>query len=252
MVSQQFTALVATLRARGEPFVFATVVRTVAATAAKPGAKAVVTQDGTVHGWIGGGCALGAVRRAAGRCLAEGKARLISVMPDGAEEARPEIEYARNMCPSKGTIDVFLEPVLPEPVVVVCGGSPVALALADLAPRIGLAVSVQMEPGALSPGTYVVVATQGTGDAKALLAAFRSEAPYVAFVGSRAKVEAIRAQMLEQGIPPARLAALHGPAGLPIGAVTPEEIALSILADIVRVRRAGLARSDQTHSEAAE
>jgi xanthine dehydrogenase accessory factor len=250
--------------AKGEPFVFATVVRTVAAVAAKPGAKAIIAADGRMAGWVGGGCALGAVKKAAQRCLDDGEARLVSVMPFDQLKAqglrpgdkRDGIEFDKNMCPSRGVVDVFIEPVLPKPQVIVCGATPVAQAIAELAPRIGLKVAVHApadgfdrvaEAGA---GAFIVVATQGAGDEDALVAALRSPARYVAFVGSKAKVAALKQGLAEKGIAAERLAALRGPAGLPIGAVTPEEIALSILADIVQARRAkGTARS---RMEAAE
>lgn len=247
--SDDVTKLAEELMAAGEPFVFATVVRTVAAVAAKPGAKAVVTGDGRMAGWVGGGCALGAVKKAAQRCLQDGEARLISVMPFDQLKAqglkpgdtRDGIEFAKNMCPSRGVVDVFIEPVLPKPQVIVCGTTPVAAALLELAPRIGLQAAQsgdRFEDLAQVTGrAFIVVATQGGGDEAALEAALRSAARYVAFVGSRAKVAALKESLLEKGVPADRLDELRGPAGVPIGAVTPEEIALSILADIVLVRR---------------
>ena len=143
--------LVSSVKAKGEPFAIATVVRTVAATAAKAGAKAVILADGTISGgWIGGGCARGAVLRAARQAIADGRPRLVSVQPESAlqeqhvavGETRDGVSYARNMCPSQGTMDVFVEPVLPRPVLVICGASPVAVALDDLARRMGFFVAV--------------------------------------------------------------------------------------------------------------
>ena len=122
-------------------------VRTVAATAAKAGAKAVIRTDGTISaGWIGGGCARAAVLSAARQALADGQPRLVSVQPADvlkdagphAGETRDGIHFARNMCPSQGTMDVFVEPVLPRPVLVVFGASPVAVAFADLGAAAGL------------------------------------------------------------------------------------------------------------------
>lgn len=262
--SDDVTRLAEELAAQGAPFVFATVVRTVASVAAKPGAKAILTADGRMAGWIGGGCALGAVKKAAQRCLEDGEARLVSVMPFDQLKAqglkpgdkRDGIEFDKNMCPSRGVVDVFIEPVLPRPQVILCGATPVALAVAELAPRVGLTVALHA-PGdgfervtETPAGAFIVVATQGGGDEAALEAALRSPARYVAFVGSKAKVTALKDSLAEKGIPAARLADLRGPAGIPIGAVTPEEIALSILADIVQVRRGkGAAKS---RMEAAE
>src|SRR5712691_10266146 len=141
----------AEIKARGEPFALATVIRTVAATAAKAGAKAIILPDGTItEGWIGGGCARTAVLKAAKEALADGKPRLVSVQPPDvlqeqgldAGDERAGVRYANNMCPSQGTMDVFAELVLPRPHVVICGSSPVAVAIADLARRTGFAVTV--------------------------------------------------------------------------------------------------------------
>jgi xanthine dehydrogenase accessory factor len=254
------------MKASGKSFALATVVRTVAATAAKAGAKAVILPDGTIsEGWIGGGCARTAVLKAAKEALADGKPRLISVQPPDvlqergvqAGEEREGTRFANNMCPSQGTMDVFVEPVLPRPQVVVCGSSPVAVAVANLGRGMGFAVTVcapaadqaafpeadrRIEGYALPVDDgqrFVVVATQGRGDEAALKAALASEADYVAFVGSRKKAEALKTKLIEQGVAPERLARLKAPAGLDLGAITPDEIAISILAEIVAVRRGG-------------
>src|SRR5690606_27849755 len=138
--------LMAKLKSSEEAFVLATVVRTVSVTAAKAGAKAIIRPDGTIAaGWIGGGCARGAVLRAATQSLRDGKARLVSIQPGDllAElgvkpgEARGGVQFARNMCPSQGTMDVFIEPMLPRPSLIVFGASPVALALAAQARPLG-------------------------------------------------------------------------------------------------------------------
>jgi xanthine dehydrogenase accessory factor len=256
-------ALISDLRAKGEAFAVATVVRTVAATAAKAGAKAVISADGGVtEGWIGGGCARAAVMKAAREALADGEPRLISIRPpEGLEaqgvkpgEEREGIRFARNMCPSQGTMDVFIEPVIPRPQLVVCGSSPVAVAVADLGRRIGFEILVcapladqaafpqpdqrvdgyALPPGGGGRGRFIVVSTQGRGDEAALEAALAAESDYVAFVGSRRKAEALKAALAMRGVDSARLRA---PAGLDIGAIAPEEIALSILAEIVAARR---------------
>lgn len=261
--------LISAMKASGKPFALATVVRTVAATAAKAGAKAVIQPDGTIsEGWIGGGCARTAVLKAAKEALADGKPRLVSVQPPDvlqergvqAGDEREGTRFAKNMCPSQGTMDVFVEPVLPRPQVVVCGSSPVAVAVANLGRGMGFAVTV-CAPAAEQPAfpeadrriegyalpvengqRFVVVATQGRGDELALQAALAVEADYVAFVGSRKKAEALKAKLQEQGIAAERLAKLKAPAGLDLGAITPDEIAISILAEIVALRRGGQPR----------
>ncbi|WP_075214075.1 XdhC family protein [Mongoliimonas terrestris] len=257
----------AALRAKGEAFCLATVVRTVSVTAAKAGAKAIVRPDGTLsEGWIGGGCARAAVVKAAREALADGEPRLISIMPKDllaaeglkAGDERDGVRFARNMCPSRGTMDVFIEPVLPRPELAVLGASPVAVALADLAPRLGYRVTVaapaedqalfaaadrRLDGFALGDAPegarFIVVATQGRGDEAALKAALAAEAVHVAFVGSRRKVAALRDSVIEDGVPAERFDRLKGPAGLDLGAIGPEEIALSILAELLAIRRRG-------------
>ena len=256
---------ISAMKASGEPFALATVVRTVAATAAKAGAKAVILADGTLsEGWIGGGCARAAVLKAAREALADGKARLVSVQPldalqdqgVAAGEERAGVRFVKNMCPSQGTMDIFIEPVLPRPQIVICGASPVAVAIADFGRRTGFDITVcapaadqaafseverRIEGYALpvteASSRFVVVSTQGRGDEAALMAALAVDADYVAFVGSRKKAEALKAKFAAGGIAPERLARLKAPAGLDLGAITPEEIAVSIVAEIVAERR---------------
>ena len=262
--------IISTRKAAGEPFALATVVRTVAATAAKAGAKAVILPDGTIsEGWIGGGCARAAVLKAAKDALADGRSRLVSVQPPdlladhgvAPGDEQEGVRFAKNMCPSQGTMDIFVEPVLPRPQVIICGSSPVAVAVADLAKRSGFAVTVcapaaeqaafaeaerRIEGYALpveeAGARYVVVSTQGRGDEAALSAALAVDVDYVAFVGSRKKADALKAALSERGVPAERLAKLKAPAGLDLGAITPDEIAISILAEIVAVRRGQHAR----------
>jgi xanthine dehydrogenase accessory factor len=258
--------LAGAMKAKGEAFALATVVRTVALTAAKAGAKAVIRSDGSIsEGWIGGGCARAAVLRAAREALADGQARLVSVQPQdvlaehhvAAGQLVDGVHYVKNACPSRGTMDVFVEPILPKPSAYVCGASPVAVAIAALARRMGFFITVfapaadhaafeevdrfvdgyAFPPDAIAP--YVAIATQGRGDSAALKGAFASGARHIAFVGSRKKAEAMRAEFAAAGVAPERLAAMRCPAGLDLGAVTPEEIALSIVAEMVEVRRRG-------------
>jgi xanthine dehydrogenase accessory factor len=252
-------------QAQGQAFALATVVRTVSVTAAKAGAKALIGPDGSIEeGWIGGGCARAAVVKAARQCMADGQSRLVSIAPKdalaelgaAAGEERGGVFYAKNSCPSQGTMDVFVEPVLPSPRLLILGASPVAVALATLAPSMGFAVTVAAAPeehqrfGAgvsrllgLSPpketgdNAYVVVSTQGAGDRAALKSAAAMEARYRAFVGSRRKAETLKTELAKEGVSEGALAAIKAPAGLDISAISADEIALSILAEMVAVRR---------------
>jgi xanthine dehydrogenase accessory factor len=259
--------LVAQMKAAEEAFVLATVVRTVSVTAAKAGAKAIIRPDGTiVAGWIGGGCAKGAVLKAAREALADGAPRMVSVQPENLlselgvkpGETREGVRFASNMCPSKGTMDIFVEPVLPHPSLVILGASPVALSLASQARTLGYHVTLAAPATDLigapevdvlilsfalgelhQAKRFVVVSTQGKGDEQALRTALATEASYHAFVGSHRKMAALRAKLIAEGADAAALDRIKAPAGLDLGAITPEEIAMSILAEITQERRRG-------------
>ncbi|MEZ2133126.1 MULTISPECIES: XdhC family protein [unclassified Sinorhizobium] len=265
--------LISRMRSAEETFVLATVVRTVSVTAAKAGAKAVIRPDGTIAaGWIGGGCARGAVLKAAYDALVDGQPRLVSVQPENLltelgvkpGDSRDGVRFAKNTCPSKGTMDIFIEPVLPRPSLVILGASPVAIALADLAHRLDFHVTVAARPADFTEEPdadlrfdsfdltalpkarrFIVVSTQSKGDEAALKAALETDAAYCGFVGSRRKIAALKERLAADGIDAATLDRVKGPAGLDLGAITPEEIALSIMAEIVQLRRKGQRETGQ-------
>jgi xanthine dehydrogenase accessory factor len=255
-------ALIADLRQKGEDFCVVTVVRTEDATSAKAGAKAVVLKDGTIRGFLGGGCVQAAIRKTAAAVMAEGRPRLIRVKPKDEVTASVDFdgtELHRSACPSGGTVDLFVEPLRRAPRLIVCGASPVAIALADLGQRLGYRIAVvalaedqslfgeaderisrfDLSPLAIVAEDWVAVATQGKRDREALIAALASAANYVAFVGSRRKAQVLSSQIREQGALGAdKLVRLKAPAGLDIHAIEPAEIALSIIAEIIARRRA--------------
>lgn len=246
------------LKARCEDFAMVTVVRCVSPTSAKPGAKAVVMADGRIRGWIGGGCAQPAVIKTAKRAIADGQSRLIRISPSKDGEVEDGIEDFGMTCHSGGTLDIFVDPVVARPMLLVIGASPAAQALTGLAHRVGYAVAAAF-PGAdgetfpeadqLLGGldmaelsvrpAFAVVATQGKRDEEGLEAALASGAPHIAFIASERKAAKLKDYLKERGHEPARVDAIAAPAGVEIGAVTPEEIALAVLAGVVRVRRAG-------------
>ena len=256
--SEDVIDCMARMKGDAQPFALATVVRTKAATSAKVGAKAVIRADGSMVGWVGGGCTLGAVRKAAREALGDGRARMIRVRPDAeADPAEDGTEDYRNACASGGTVELFVEPILPRPSLIVAGASGTARALRALGRNAGFTVTAaalaedlegiaeadetltgfELSQSPRAAASFIVVATQGKRDREALEAALRCGAPYVAFIGSRKKAADLKAQLAGRGIAAERLEALRAPAGLDIGAVTPEEIALSILSEIVRERR---------------
>lgn len=269
----QVLALIQRLREQGDDFCVVTVVRTANATSAKAGAKAVVTADGTVHGFVGGGCVTGAVRTVALEALSGATPRLIRVKPkEEVVEATDVdgVELHRSSCPSGGTIELFLEPMGQARRLVICGGSPVAVALGDLARAMGYRVAAatleddrdkmadadqwiegfELSSLNIRDRDAVIVVTQGKRDREALRAALMSAADYVGMVGSRTKIGKLVAQ-LGDDVPAERRARLHGPAGLAIGAIEPEEIALSILGEIIREARAKL-RADAPDATSAQ
>ena len=171
---------------------------------------------------------------------------------------REGIRFASNMCPSKGTMDIFVEPVLPHPSLVIFGASPVAMSLAAQARGLGYHVTLAAPAGDLSAvpeadalidgfalgeltlaKRFVVVSTQGKGDEAALRVAVATDAAYHAFVGSRRKMAALRDKLVAGGVAAEAIARVKAPAGLDLGAITPEEIAMSILAEITVERRRG-------------
>jgi xanthine dehydrogenase accessory factor len=248
----------AELKAKGIPFVLATVVRCESPTSAKPGAKAIVDVEGHISGWIGGGCAQPAVISVAKKALADGQPRLIRVSPSKGAQVEEGILDFGMTCHSGGTLDIFLEPFGSQPNLLILGASSAAQAIAGLAARTGFNVFVAA-PGAdansfpdarqvlegtdlsgLSCGTpdFIVVATQGKRDEPSLEAALASGARYIAFIASERKAVKLRSYLEERGHDRARVESIVSPAGVEIGAVTPEEIALSVLAGVVKARRA--------------
>ncbi len=238
----------------GQSFAIAVVVRYQAPISGKPGNKAIVYPDGKIWGWIGGGCAQPVVIKEALKALADGQPRLIRISPSSSPE-EGIVDYTMT-CHSGGTLDIYIEPVLPKPNLVILGRSPVAVALAKLGKAIDYTVSV-VAPGVdrerfpdpdliqteldltqlrIAPQTFLVVSTQGEGDEEALEKALRTSATYVAFVASKVKAAKLQEYLKERGIATDRLSQLRAPAGLDIRAASPEEIAVSILAEIIQVR----------------
>jgi xanthine dehydrogenase accessory factor len=255
------------LQQQGEPYALVSVVHTQAPSSARAGDKALVTAQGIVHGWIGGGCAQPAVLHTVRQALQDGQARLIRVAPaepesagEGGSASTERLEFGMS-CHSGGTIELFIDPILPPTRLVVIGDSPVAVALASLAPRVGLPVTViargadpqrfmdasrvigSDEPtavaGQVTAGSWVVVATQGRRDLPGLRLALSLQATKIWLVASVRKAQALREELLAAKYDAQTVSAIIAPAGQPIGAQTPEEIALSVLAAVVAARRAG-------------
>ncbi len=263
--------LAAELAERGERFVFAVVVRREPASSAQSGDMALVTESGVMHGWLGGSCIQPTIIHEARRSLSDGRARLVALSPEPDAERRPGVVVHPMTCHSGGTVDIYLEPVLPPPRVLVFGLAPVAKALCRLAKAMGWAVDAidpeadraafpeadrvlaRPEPAERPRADlFAVVSTMGQRDEEAILAALALDPAYLGVVASRKRFAQIR-ETLKARAPAPALARVKNPAGLDIGAKTPEEIALSVLAEIVGLRRSAVereAREDEARSRA--
>jgi len=247
------------LRKNGNPFAIATVVRAEKPTSAKAGAKAIITEAGILSGWVGGSCAEPTVKREARKALEDGQPRFIRLCPPEKMGQAPQegvIEIALT-CISGGTLESYIEPQLAQPHLVVIGHLATAEALVRLGKDLGWRVSLlgldvtrERFPSAdtvieeldlsrvsINKNTYIIVASHGNYDEDMLVAALQSAAPYVALVASKKRASAILQYLNEASLTSEQVARLKYPAGLDFGAVTPEEIALSILGEIIHRRR---------------
>lgn len=249
----------AALRLAGRPFATATVVAVSRPTSSRPGARGIVHPDGSIEGWVGGSCAQPVVVREALRALSDGQPRLLRLSREAPSEGRRAdgiIDYIMT-CHSGGTLEIYVEPQLPAPILWVAGTTPIAGALVTIGAAAGYRVSL-IDPIAeaddypdaervvagddllgLDPDVspFVVVATQGQWDEEALLGALRRDARYVGLIASPTRSAAVRTWLHDEGVQEERLAALRAPAGLDLGAETPEEVAVSVLAELTQVRR---------------
>jgi xanthine dehydrogenase accessory factor len=233
----------ARLEAAGEPYALATVVRVRRPASTRCGDRAVVHGDGTLLGWIGGACSEPVVVREALRALAAGEPQLVRIGPPGTPGGDADV-VAENSCASQGTVEVLIEPGNAMPALAVIGDSPAALALADLAGRVGWRVTRSLVPGVAA----VVVAAMGRGDEDALAQALEGGASYVGLVASTRRAAAVLAELRARGVGEEQLARVRSPAGLDLGPLRQEEIAVAILAELVAWRHT---RADATPTAAA-
>ncbi len=256
-------ARAAELSARGEAFAVATVVRVERPTSSRPGDRAIIHADGHLEGWVGGSCSQPTVVLEALAALRDGEARLVAVTPDEDFPARAGMAVHAMTCVSGGAVEVFVEPVLPSPQLVVCGASPVAVALVAIGAASGFEV-VAIDPDATRerfpaaghvlqsiealPGTplafrrerHVIVSTHGTWDEAAIEGALRLGAATVGLVASRRRHESTMVELAGMGVATEALATVRCRPGLDLGARTPGEVALGIVAEIVATRRGAI------------
>jgi len=257
----ELLVLASELAKRGESFALAIVVRRERASSAQPGDMALITEDGDFRGWLGGSCTTPTVLREARRALADGLPRLIALSPQPEADNRAGVSVFPMTCHSGGSVDIYIEPVLPPRRLLIFGLSPAARALTVLAKAVGYAVDVA-DPAAnradfpeadrlfngpdapelLSSSKAsrarleAVVATMGERDEEAILSALAAEPAYIGVVASRKRFAQIRDSLVARGVSDSSLKRIKNPAGLDIGARTPEEVAVSILAEIVQLR----------------
>lgn len=261
-------ALGATLSAREERFALITVVRREPPSSARVGDTALVTAAGQYHGWAGGGCTRETVVREALAAIADGEPRFISLSPE-ADAARAGMVALQMTCDSGGTVEIYVEPVLPAPRLFLFGASPAVRCLSRIALAMGWRVDVahpdaeaadfprahsvqqQFVPQTLPEGAHVLVATMGDDDLEVLQGVLAGRPAYVGVIASRKRFAELRDQLEARGVPEAALAAVAAPAGLDIGARTPEEIAVSVMAQIVERRRKKAVLHDVPKTEKA-
>jgi xanthine dehydrogenase accessory factor len=247
------------LSKRGEAFALATVVWRQGPSSGQQGSRAVITEAGELHGWIGGACAEPVVIREAQRVIADGEARLLLLgTPEQFGAAVPEgMTVVPIACQSEGALEVYIEPVLPAPHLVVVGRSPMAHTLADLARALGWRAVLIDGPDFTSADagerSMVVVATQGHYDEEAVEQAVAARPAYLGLVGSQRRGTALLGYLAERGVPKDRLDKVRVPAGLDLGRTTHEEIAVAILAELVQLRASGaLPRQAAQAAQAAQ
>ncbi|HKS08961.1 MAG TPA: XdhC family protein [Pyrinomonadaceae bacterium] len=229
------------LRGREEPFVLATVVAYKNPQSAKPGSKAIIKPDGTMLGWIGGGCVQPIVLREAKLALQTGQSKLLTISPDAPREDWQGVQSFRMTCEGGGSLEIYLEPFLPKPRLVILGSSPVAETLAQLGALLEFKVvavtDLSNARDQIDENSYVVVATMGNRDEEGLLAVIGTRPKYLGLVASRKKADALFEYVRSVGTSDEDLAVIKSPAGLDIGSESMSEIALSVAAELVRVRR---------------
>lgn len=258
-----------TLNRTGEPYATATIVRRQIPSSGKPGDRAIITPDGKIHGWIGGGCTYGIVLKEALESLRDHKPRIVHISPEALESTSGQTKRYTMTCQSGGEVEVYIEPVIPKPQIVVFGKSHIAMALARIArvmdyrviaflPEVEEGIfptadqvfsAKELPKGEDFKNSYVVVCTQGKGDTEGLFQALSLGAVYTAFVASRKKANGIFQELRLKGISFDQLKGIYTPAGLDIGAKLPEEVAISILAQIIQVFRAKQTELEQKQPE---
>lgn len=242
---------VANLIDRREPFVHATVVRAQEPTSAHVGDQAIVHPDGTIEGFVGGQCASGSVRAAALDVLETGEGVLLRVLPEDSDDFpdAPGASVVVNPCLSGGALEIFLEPVIPAPICHVVGASPIALAVAELGEPLGFTITRSDEGDSPAQAVASIISSHGGDEQRAIREALDAGVPFIGLVASTKRGTAL---VDEMDLTKSELARVHTPVGLTIGAVTPHEIAVAILAQIIQAIRTEGISAASAHGASTE
>jgi xanthine dehydrogenase accessory factor len=265
------------LNKKNEPFAIAVVVRREAPSSSKTGDKVVINKFGELDGWIGGGCVKSIIIKEAEDAMKSGKPRLVKIGNSLSGAKQEDVIEYKMTCHSEGTVEVYIEPVLPAPHLLVMGNTVIARALVKLGKSAGYrvtAVAPDAKPGSFekvdelitqlnlehvktSSSSFIVVATQGEQDEMALEQALSKPSAYIGFVSSRKKKAMVMAFLEQSGLDKKKLDNIHSPAGIDINAKTPEQVAISILAEIIKIQTnlpvtAGFTQYNETREEAGK
>jgi xanthine dehydrogenase accessory factor len=244
-VSADVLDLAREFSARGEPYALATVVWRRSPSSGQVGSRALITGDGRIQGWVAGACAEPAVISQATQAMAEGRPRLVflGTPEELAEHHRDGVVTVPIACQSEGALEVYVEPFLPAPHLIAIGGSPAAETLVNLAFGLGWRAthvgSPEEELAGADERSIVIVATQGHFDEEALERALDTPAVYVGLVASRQRADAVKRYLRDRGVSNRQLERIHAPAGLDLGRLAPEEIAVAVMAELVQLKAAG-------------
>ncbi|MDH5366732.1 MAG: XdhC family protein [Cyclobacteriaceae bacterium] len=251
-----------------EPIAMAIIVRREGQTSGKPGDKALITAKGEVKGWIGGGCTRGIVIKESLASIKEGTPRLVKIQPTEDTPKQNGVSNYRMTCMSGGSVEVYIEPIMPVSQIKIFGRSHIAKALCQVGKAAGFAITVvsdraeedmfpqadkivslkEFDNKSSSRNDFVIVCTQGENDGNSLLTAVKMNTNYIAFVASRKKANSVFLGLKKEGIPLEQLSHIKTPAGLDINAKTPEEVAISILGEIIQIKRSGESNSSSIPS----
>jgi len=244
------------LKKKNEPFAIAMVIRREAPSSGKVGDKAVINKYGEIIGWVGGGCVKGIIVKEAEDAMKTGKARLVTIGNSLTPSKQEGVMEYKMTCQSEGSVEIFIEPILPQPHLLVIGKSAIAKALVKMARLSGyritgvaqdanlitfekvdeLITQVNLSQVKTTTATFIVVVTQGEGDEKALTEALQKEYAYLGFVASKKKMISIKEYLESSGIDKNKIDSIISPAGIDINAKKPEEVAISILAQIIQIQ----------------